>query len=479
MTSAPYSDAIRDAYKGRTPEDVVFAVKQVIINQIRSLDSQVEIQSTDFFNHTFAPDFILTWRRDATSRQLYIRTDASDLDAAEDLKYVEAKSPVVFSLEPADLTMERAQSRPASSRQSEILVTDTLGLSEITDRKAESRVLEIASPSLLQGGRGLLDRERSERVADGITRGFIAAGSLAQDETGHAVRVIDEFFRATQSSRLTRFLQAVWIGAGGSLSSFPASTTLDDGLSAEVLSFLLQFRENLPVEFWRRVGSQLTIEKLNDLTNTPSANFDALINANLDRIESRACRIDPLTTFLSHDAPRTRWAQGEKELTWRGDTFTASLAEAKKNVLRREDPEEGAGIGGAQLDDVTRRAVSSQVLLQQVEIATSATRTMQYGSTSRAGDAGIADDEELQVLLANLGGEVRVRRAIATSPGMKPLVFDYEKSIASGRSSAKFSALDLLDLAAHLLTDLTEKEQTLLRELRTSLPTKTEPLRLF
>jgi hypothetical protein len=54
-----YAGAIADALNLSEPRQAVESVKQIVIREISELDRGAVVKSTDYFNHTFAPDLVL------------------------------------------------------------------------------------------------------------------------------------------------------------------------------------------------------------------------------------------------------------------------------------------------------------------------------------------------------------------------------------------------------------------------------------
>jgi len=75
MTTARAYDAeILAALDIENPRNSVATVKSVVISQFEALDTRVKIKSTDYFNHTFAPDLVLSWPWDRMpERYVYLR----------------------------------------------------------------------------------------------------------------------------------------------------------------------------------------------------------------------------------------------------------------------------------------------------------------------------------------------------------------------------------------------------------------------
>jgi len=472
VTAAAYSAALDAAYDRKTPQAVVSAVKQVIINQIRQIDPAVRIESTDYFNHTFAPDLVLHWERERSSRQLFVRQDSADLHFAEDLEPVVGRAPIIFSLEPSRARMRVRSESEQRFRSANLLVTDAAGVEEISERRS-NRVVSIASPSVLQGARGILDADRATTMTTGLARGFVAAGNLAADETRDAVELIDHFFQRPQASKLAQFLRAVWVGAGGPQSAFPGAVPLQAGLSTEALSFLLEFEQNDSIDYWRRVGVGLDLERLIQLRPVPSRNFDRLVAANLDRVQGRACsvRIDLQDELV--DGP-SEWGASESALVWRGPAVRMRIAGTKETaqagLVDQDIP--------VSLDQLVSRARLNAIPLASVEILAEE-RRIGYGVTSEATRRDISDDEQLRSMVGALDPTARVRQVVASLPDGRSLVCDFRDGIAAGRGGAKFTLLELLRFALPLLAATSDEDTARAKQIQSGFTEAVEPASLF
>ena len=59
-------------------DESITAVKRVVANALHRVDPSTSIKDTGYFNHSFVPDFLLTWPRDADwSRDVFLRLDSS------------------------------------------------------------------------------------------------------------------------------------------------------------------------------------------------------------------------------------------------------------------------------------------------------------------------------------------------------------------------------------------------------------------
>jgi len=368
--------------------------------------------------------------------------------------------------------MRLEKSVESETRETDTLLTDAPGLSEIAQRRIDNKVLNVASPSILQGGRGVLDEANAATVASGIAHGFVAAASLATGETRQAVALFKYFFRRAYATRLTQFLRAVWVGAGGDSDDFPEGGGNDRELSSEALTFLLQIQARSELSFWRRVGHGLTIEKLTSLNAAPSRNLDDLIAANLDRLRARAIRAEPV------EAPSTAqstaaWRTSRDCITWQGGSYSFLFVESKVSLRHRE-----TDLPGIDLRGLLERAWRNRVAIESLEIA-SGGRIVSYGVSAGSRSRDVTLDEELARLIESLGHSAVAKKATISVAARRNLVCDFEDLVASGRSGAKFSVFELLRIASPLLADLSTADMRLLANLLVDAESAVEQQSLF
>jgi hypothetical protein len=472
MTITTYRSALDEAFARQSPSDVIFSVKQAIINQVREVDDRVDIKSTEFFNHSFAPDLVLSWNRGSFERYLFVRQDVASEYFIDDIQQIARSRPIIFSLEPSISEQPVSEHGGSVMRKSSALLTDAGGMSEITSRKIASRVVQIAAPALLQGGKGILDETGAARVSTGLTRGFIAAGNAAADETRNAVDLVQRSFGHEHADKLVEFLRAVWIGAGGLASKFPGATTSVMNLSDEALKFLLDFEVNNSLDYWRRVGMGLTLERVLEISPQPSENLDLLIAANMDRLTARAFGVEDLQEDL-FERPSGRWQAKGDALVWRGESTAASFGQSKDSVRDPENEKDGIG-----LDDLLSRSQTRRIPLASLEFLVSA-RRIDYGSASSTDNQDISADQQLREMAKTFGPSGLIRKAIATLPGGRSLICDYVMRVASGRAGAKYSFDELFEYALPLLKALDEEELERVRELLALNMTISQPPSLF
>ncbi|MFS7877676.1 hypothetical protein ACEYXF_30720 [Streptomyces asiaticus] len=458
MTASYFSSALNAAFEAPDPRDAVDRIKDVVARELEETDSRAVVKKTDFFNHSFAPDIVLSWPGE-NERFVFLKSDTRPDVLREDVEAVRKHSPIVFALDDvADYSPARdGIIRAPQSQEDDTLVADSRGMETLIKSRNTDPVVGLASSAVLQGGRGLLTESEAQTMASSISAGFNGAQTLDVDATRAAVTKISGHFDTRRTSRLLHFLSAVWVGSGGTAANFPGQQDVPGDLDSAALEFLLDLPPIQDVEFWRRIGRTLGLESIARLRlQRNSENLHYLVESNLDVLHAKACRVLERQPELYDDSNESfRWILDREMLCLRGPRSAAYFA-GKVDDLKVE-PTEGDGI---LLHELLRRVDSRRVPISELELATP-TRTFSYATVHRD---DISHDEELVELSRTFSAAARVQSAVATLMGSRPLVCDFPTRTGKGRTASKFPLGVLAPAALSLLTDLSSREQEELQQ---------------
>ncbi|WP_160161970.1 hypothetical protein [Streptomyces sp. F-3] len=474
MTSSFFATALLEAFETPDPRDAVSRIKDVVARELEEADSRATIKKTDFFNHTFAPDLVLQWPGE-NERFVFLKSDTRPEIFREDVEAVRSHNPIVFAL---DRIAEGYSPIPRSEQsttepEDNTLVADSQGMEVLITRRRSAPVVGLATSAVLQGGRGLLTEAEAESMTSSIVAGFSGAQVLDAEATSQAVSKIVGHFDARRTSRLLRFLSAVWVGSGGSLGNFPGQHNVTGDLDSTALSFLLDLPPIEDYEFWRRIGRSLTLDSITQLEfKGSSENLCYLIEANLDALHARACRVVDRQPELGEEVSRSfRWALYKQMLALVGPHKVAYFT-SKVDDLKAE-PSRGEGISLRQLRD---RVDASGVPISELELATP-TRTVSYATVNHE---DITHDQELMELSRTFSSGALVKSAVATLLGSRQLICDFPTQTGKGRTTSKFPLGLLTRIAFTLLSDPSRTEQEeVLRVTRHYSPSASEQPALF
>jgi hypothetical protein len=444
--------AISEALAIESTTESASAVKRAVAHSIRAVDPAVSIETTEYFNHSFAPDLVLKWekapRRD--ERFVFLRFNEEPEWITEELPRLADRHPLVYGLSPTreDPDVEVLAER---SRETETLVTDPRGVDQLGSGSSAG-IDSFVSRTIVRGGRGLVDKPRAEHATREIVAGF--QGALAADEgrTRSAVDTAEDYLRPGESAQVLRFLQAMWVSAGAAPERFPAEVGVAADPGNEALRFLIEQEDEIADDdFWRALGSSVTVERLSELGISGSfRNLQHLVKANLDRLWGRAVRVRP-------DQPRLD--DKEETLTWRielnllaltGSDFTAYVGASVEDIAQVKLGDRGPR--GVSVEEL--RARSRAVAVDSLELS-NGERTVTYSASDQETD--VAKDDELTAVATALGTTV-VQRATITV-GARHLDLDFTTSTASARTSAKPPLTDILGVGLPLLWPLSTRDR--------------------
>ncbi|MEU1290247.1 hypothetical protein [Kitasatospora sp. NPDC005856] len=452
MIASDFSSALDAAFEAPDPREAVSRIKNVVAEELSQTDSRATVKKTDFFNHSFAPDLVISWPGES-ERFVFLKSDTRPEVLRDDVDAVRRHHPIVFALDRIESGTLMARKPHEREKQDDTLVADADGIEVLIRSRQSDPVVGLASSAVLQGGRGILTGPEAQEMAHSVSSGFTGAKHLDAQATGAAVAQISGHFDIRRTSRLLHFLSAVWVGSGGTPASFPGGRDVTGDLDGAALEFLLNLPPIEDYEFWRRIGRPLALESVSRLRmDRMTENLQYLVNSNLDVLHARVCRIVERQQELD-EAPDEdfRWVLDREMLCLRGPRSSAYFA-AKVDDLK-VGSEEANGIS---LRELLRRADARRVPISELELATP-TRTISYATIARD---DVSHDEELMRLSTAFGSAPHVQSAVATLMGSRPLVCEFLTRTAKGRTTTKFPLGELSPVAMALLADLSVSEQS-------------------
>ncbi|MCX4233262.1 hypothetical protein [Streptomyces ortus] len=446
-----YSVAISNLV-GEDPGRNVQSIKNAVISNIRSSDSSVQIESTDYFNHTYAPDLVLRWAQTQEQRLVFLRTSTNAQYLREDIETISERNPILMPLAPLQ-SPEYIEELGRESADARTLVADPDSLHAFSSDRAERPVLNLLSRAVLQGGKGLVDQARARSASDAVGLGFAGAQQAQVDPTRDAVEMAESLLDPVHADQFTRLLHAVWLGSGASPASFPGATDVAADLDAAGLKLLLDIAVTDDEDFWRRIGTGITLARLCEVEMPPdSANLQRLVNANLDRFKAKSCRVSgmPLTGGYGHDL---RWFTHSGILGFTTDRYRALFSTGPVSSM---DFMEAIEDGSVTLPELLDRSEEANVSISELVIESAAGGHIEYSAPPHA---TLGREEILEDLRGALGRRSSVHAAVVTlGQGSRHLKCDLTKRAAFGRTVAQFYLSEFLQSAIPLLQTLRPSE---------------------
>lgn len=457
------SRALEVAFSHPSPDDRVAAIKAAITGQLEQTDTGAQVRHTEYFNNTIAPDLVMQWPRENRERLVFLRPSPVPTYFAEDLEWISPSKPLVITLNTAfdNGDRESFDELRQLAVSSDTLVADPKAIGELGERNAAEPAAGLMAQAVLRGGRGLLDEEATREAISKTVEGFHGAEFVNLEKTRQATNLVSSLLQPEQAGRISRVLQSVWEGHGGSASRFPGSPDLVGAMSEGDLEFLIENVPTRSTDFWHRIGRGITATQIGRLQiKAYSTNFQLLITANSDVLLAKAMRVFRGQSRLDeeHETSTPYWVTARGCIVLRGDDWEAHIAPNSINDLPKSVRQDGPS-----LNDVRDRADSHGTVIGNLKLDTG-DRLISY--SSKAGEDVLHDER-----IAQLVGQpmVRVSRATLALPGGSRLICDFNTMTASGQTSATFAVGNLSRFALPILMRLREEDDTYLESLNVSL----------
>ncbi|MBK1785594.1 hypothetical protein [Prauserella cavernicola] len=383
MPETSLQNAVASALISDNPDDVIEGIKGAVIAELEKLDPSAEIKKTDYFNHSFAPDLVLSWgaRQD---REVYLRYNFRSTQAARDVDLLGGSNPVFFSLDSSHDDSEVADELEGEiERSPNALVTNAPSIDEFAEFDNLKLVREsVAAPlfdlfrrNVVRGGKGLII---SQTAAD-LPR-YRGSDNLGQD-----IDYIDRFestvsrlFREDASLRLRRAASIVRMARTGDIEMLHAD---EDGgenlvrgkLETDEIRILLPYllrraQEEDESTFWEYIGSMVGLKEIQKISaELEEVDIGSLVRANLHYWRANRSAVSLNSEWFDEEEhPEPRWYIHAKMLTASAGPWTVHFTTDKRQASGRDDSPlarwedlrpalSGSAVSSAELQGVVRR----------------------------------------------------------------------------------------------------------------------------
>ncbi|WP_433325732.1 hypothetical protein [Spirillospora sp. CA-294931] len=442
--SGQFGTALRHALEFDSPDRRIDSLKTSVSNVLRSGDPSVRVRKTEYFNHTFVPDLVLTWPEEKRERLVFLRTNPNPEWLAADLKVIASSHPIMFTLD--DFGSEHGSSAHeglmAAAKEARALITEPDAIEEFVSPRTP--ITAVLTHAVIRGGLGLVDEQTARGATESAIAGLSAAESLEAGPIRSALAAAEGMLDDEQASRLSRLYQVVWEGKGGSPENFPSSRKLAGPITGKDLSLILATLTSEDVQFWRRIGRSIGLEQVVAIGPESGPNLGRLVQANLDRLEARGARVFGQSTSDSEEQ-QANWGVEKGCLALHGDGWIAYFA-ARSNELPPSEARRGVAVNTL-IDGIRQLNVRmTDVKVQQANFAI---------SIEAVGDADVVDSPDFGQLVAR-GDSVAQVAAIAMA-SKRNLIADFITGTAMGHTNATFPLTELAQAAVRLLLELSHR----------------------
>ncbi len=209
------SSAIEDALDTRDMIAACTDVKGLVCDELKRVDPNAVVQTTDYFNHSFVPDILLAWP-DGVEREVFLRfVDPQYLKM--DLDRIGTAGPIVFDISSASTrNLEVAVDSPQDTlNQFEaVMITDAEATEQIRPRRNTNSIVEMVTANVLKAGRGEYSGESARQLMYMAQIGFEGVLGLNPSMVEGAMQTFEEKFDIDFERRIERLLQLFWWANG-------------------------------------------------------------------------------------------------------------------------------------------------------------------------------------------------------------------------------------------------------------------------
>ena len=428
-------------------------IKETVADALLSLDPSASLDVTRYFNHSYAPDMVLSWGK-KDSRQVFLRFTDDVPALNDDIRRLESLDPLVFGLSTPRPEALAESHIDDVAREADALFAAPQAVDVLSTPEHSTPTYRMLRNSLAQGGRGsLATTNEATDLAKTVNDGFDAASDGVVTGTRLALDAIGRFFRPTQATRLTRVMQAVWERTSRA-DLFPGEAQVTGRLNDLSLAYLLQYMDTDDGAFWSGVGRTLDLDQVLALSGVAHLpNFQYLLNSNLDVIRARAVLVLDMALLDGKEPELFVWSIQPKTATaapavsLRGPGFQALATSKKEDLLARLASAAHAGID---IDTFIARATAANLSAVEVTVG---------GMRVQVSTSGGQFD---QAVLANATGSLHsplVDRALVSTPSGRATV-DFGQMTGTARTHAEPLMADILAASVTLLADLQPDERS-------------------
>jgi len=460
VVSGDLNSALQAAMEYDSSERRIASLKTTVSNFFRASDPTARIRHTEYFNHSFAPDLVVSWPQENRERLVFLRTNSDPRWLAEDLKVIAPSHPILLTLGSTTAVHDDSATSQlvAAAKEARALITDPDAIEEISAPTAP--IASVLANAVMRGGLGIVDGESARSATRSAVAGFSGASNLEPEPIRAALSNAEHLLDDEQASRFTRLYQAVWEGQGGAVEDFPSHRFSWGQLTSSDLSLLLATLSTDDPQFWRRIGRNLRLEQITGAgLLRDSQSLDRLVEANLDRLLARGARVFG-RSGSSHEEEEVRWNVGKRCLVLRGSSWSVYFA-AKVADLPPYERRNGVPMATLMAGVQELGVRLTDVKVQQLDFAI---------SIESVGSADVVDSPDFSELVAR--GESVARSAAIAVPSGRSLIAEFTTGTATGHTNAAFALNELGPPAIKLLLDLSESESA---EVSTRLVAITDP----
>lgn len=260
---------VRDALAERDPRRSIERVHTAIAKGLEELDPSIELNRTGYFNHSWAPDFVMSWPGGEAPRHIFLRFGVRHPVILREVQLLRDGAPVFVGLpgdDEAAMPTKADEDAKPSLREARALVAETEALATLGEAAAEVRDVRTATRAVVRGGVGILDTGAANRYVDSYTTAVREVLSTRDiDVLREAMNGFDDVLDEPTVLRLESSLRTRWLATGAELDAFPGRQAWQLGTRApaeiaDLVEALLDQQEPVAPAAWLEIAGHISAD---------------------------------------------------------------------------------------------------------------------------------------------------------------------------------------------------------------------------
>ncbi|MCV7355939.1 hypothetical protein [Mycolicibacterium fluoranthenivorans] len=432
-------------------DDAIRQIKRLAAKALHEADDDVRLLSTEHFNHSYLPDFVMRWRN-RQDRFVYLRASAYAEEIEEDVVRLTDHNPIFVQLSEFvpynDRPIRQAidsLSQSAGARKSLIASVPAIGLLDDAPRTGK-----MLSSFVMRGGRGVIEDSEVVTLAQTVESGFDGAMHSDREKTADAIQAVETVLDPASTVEFTHLFEAAWISGGASGVEFPGGlTSIGDNLTADLLGQMLEIVPESLSDFWEQIGNAVTLESFSQLHLVGSQpRLQSIMKNAISRLASNRYMMRR-TQRSDQEVDPFIWQIDSGTLSLRGAGYQAWIGAPALNATENATDEDFAVDLPPTLSNLSMRAEEAQLTISDIGVSDTDGITVRFTSP---GQGDVATSDLVERVTETVGNLVRVNEVVALVEG-KRVPVDYNRGVAGPRTSSRVSVSGLIWNGWNLLAE--------------------------
>ncbi|SEE78857.1 hypothetical protein SAMN04489740_2543 [Arthrobacter alpinus] len=293
--SGDFQQEVLSALNNSSPQSVITGVETAVAEKLIELDERVDVVFTDYFNHSYMPDMVLTWKEGGKrkERPLFVRTDTDPAGIAADIHGLITRSPLIIAVDEhssGQVAREAIQVEQKIKRV-DLLITDTSSLQTLTPRGGNLTngydFSKLVGQNFLSGGRGYIGQHEAATIS---SASVLSDASESFEEFDSA---IDQFFMEDAALRLKRSTGLVRDVMRGNFAELSLAGQFSQAELRTVLPLLLGNPDARETQhLWEELGDVMSLSDLFDIAvDLETLDVSPLLNANITKWTAKRSQV--------------------------------------------------------------------------------------------------------------------------------------------------------------------------------------------